>query len=557
MRSLEKFRIRTRLAIGFTSVFVLMAAASATGIVKLEQLRGTVAELVTRHAAKLSTTQRWERGIEVNLVRTHDLLTEQDASHVALLKASMAATSREISTEQAAIESLVGGEAERAAIAAIGERRARYRTLRDELAASREKGEDVSTRFTAALEPLAQAYLAEIRGFVELQQSALEGARISADREVANARMLVAGILAMGLVAALFAAASIAASLVRRINSARESCLRISRGDLTEQLAYAGGDEIGQMVDALRVMQESLGRIASNVRGSAEAVSTAATQIAAGNNDLSARTEEQASNLEETAASIEEMTATVSQNAQSAAAANGLATGAAGVAKRGGEAVGEVVKTMEGIHESSRRIADIIGVIDAIAFQTNILALNAAVEAARAGEQGRGFAVVAAEVRSLAQRSAEAAREIKGLITDSVQRADAGSRIADDAGRTMAEIVSSVNSVSKLIGEIATATAEQSGGITQANAAISQLDKATQQNAALVEESTAASESLRQLALGMSEAVGVFKLAAVPAKAFALAAKRPLEAPARAVALPARRAAALPAARTEEEWTQF
>jgi len=267
------------------------------------------------------------------------------------------------------------------------------------------------------------------------------------------------------------------------------------------------------MVEALRVMQESLARIASNVRGSAQALSTAATQMAAGNDDLSARTQEQASNLEETAASIEQMTANVTQSAQSAGSANELAAGAAKVAVRGGDAVGQVVKTMESIQESSRRIADIIGVIDSIAFQTNILALNAAVEAARAGDQGRGFAVVASEVRSLAQRSAEAAREINTLITDSVQRVDAGSRIADDAGATMTEIVSSVNHVSKLIGEIATASAEQSSGIAQANSAVSQLDKATQQNAALVEQSTAASESLRRLAVEMSEAVSVFQLA--------------------------------------------
>jgi len=513
MKSLEKFRIRTRLAIGFTAVFLLMAAASTTGIVKLEQLRGTVNELVTRHAAKLATTQRWQRGIEVNLVRTHDLLAEQEASHIAALKASMDATSREISKEQASIEALAGNGAERAAIAAIAERRTQYRALRDELAKARETGADVRARMESGLEPLAQAYLAEIHRFVEMQQAALEEARKSADREVANARLLVVVLLGAGLAVALFAAASIAASLVRRINAARESCLRIARGDLTEKLGAAGSDEIGEMVEALRVMQESLARIASNVRGSAQALSTAATQMAAGNDDLSARTQEQASNLEETAASIEQMTANVTQSAQSAGSANELAAGAAKVAVRGGDAVAQVVKTMESIQESSRRIADIIGLIDSIAFQTNILALNAAVEAARAGDQGRGFAVVASEVRSLAQRSAEAAREINTLITDSVQRVDAGSRIADDAGATMTEIVSSVNHVSKLIGEIATASAEQSSGIAQANSAVSQLDKATQQNAALVEQSTAASESLRRLAVEMSEAVSVFQLA--------------------------------------------
>jgi methyl-accepting chemotaxis protein len=243
-----------------------------------------------------------------------------------------------------------------------------------------------------------------------------------------------------------------------------------------------------------------------------------------GNGDLSSRTEEQASSLEETAASIEEMTATVNQNAQNAGQASDVATGAADIARKGGAAVDQVVGMMSGIQASSKKISDIIGVIDSIAFQTNILALNAAVEAARAGEQGRGFAVVAGEVRSLAQRSAEAAKEIKGLITDSVERVDAGARLADDAGRTMAEVVASVNRVSSIIGEIATATTEQSTGIAQVNQAVADLDKVTQQNASLVEESTAAAEQLRVLAGEMVETVAVFRLsgpskAALPAPA--------------------------------------
>jgi hypothetical protein len=266
-------------------------------------------------------------------------------------------------------------------------------------------------------------------------------------------------------------------------------------------------------------MNGSLAGIVGRVRQSAEEVTTASTQIAAGNTDLSTRTEEQASSLEETAASIEEMTATVNQNAQNANEANKVASTAADVARRGGEAVDEVVKMMENIQASSRKIGDIIGVIDSIAFQTNILALNAAVEAARAGDQGRGFAVVAGEVRSLAQRSAEAAKEIKTLITDSVGRVDDGARLADDAGKTMVEVVSSVNRVSQIIGEIAAATQEQSTGIAQVNTAVGDLDKVTQQNASLVEESTAASESLQQLAREMVTAVSVFRLSSsAPAK---------------------------------------
>ena len=348
-------------------------------------------------------------------------------------------------------------------------------------------------------------------------------------------------------------------SIVRRLNRASEAASIVASGDLTRDIEVGQDDELGRVLKSLRDMNESLAGLVGRVRDSAEKVTVASTQIAAGNNDLSARTEEQASNLEETAASIEEMTATVTQNSQSAVTANELAAAAAKVAEKGGHAVGQVVKTMEGIQASSRKIADITGVIDSIAFQTNILALNAAVEAARAGESGRGFAVVASEVRNLAQRSAEAAREIKTLIGDSVQRVEAGAKLAGDAGSTMNEIVSSVGRVSQLIGEIATATAEQSSGIAQANAAVSQLDKATQQNAALVEESTAASESLRELALEMSHAVSAFRVTGGVKVASSPAPQPTLRAPAKAPALAPRPAQpALPSARNaEEEWKEF
>jgi methyl-accepting chemotaxis protein len=314
-------------------------------------------------------------------------------------------------------------------------------------------------------------------------------------------------------------------------------------------------------------MNDSLTGIVGRVRQAAELVTSASGEIAVGNADLSSRTEEQASSLEETAASIEEMTATVNQNAQNASQASGVAIAAADVARKGGVAVDEVVRTMEGIQASSRKIGDIIGVIDSIAFQTNILALNAAVEAARAGEQGRGFAVVASEVRSLAQRSAEAAKEIKGLITDSVDRVDAGARLADDAGKTMTEVVASVNRVSHIIGEIASATSEQSTGIAQVNQAVADLDKVTQQNASLVEESTAASESLKELAGEMSEAVSVFRLsassAALPAPRAAVKLAAPMHHKSPTKHEPARlgnkvKAKALaPAAGGEDNWKEF
>jgi methyl-accepting chemotaxis protein len=385
-------------------------------------------------------------------------------------------------------------------------------------------------------------YINEIVKAVQERGDWLDGqaARTASDEK----RWLIIGLMALALFTIAVSAVAgsfVIVSITRRLERATEVARVVASGDLTARIEVGNQDELGKLLGSLRDMNRSLSAIVGRVRDSSEQVSAAATQIAVGNTDLSSRTEEQASSLEETAASIEEMTATVNQTATNANQANQLAANAAKVAQRGGQAVEQVVKTMDGIQQSSKKIAEITGVIDSIAFQTNILALNAAVEAARAGDHGRGFAVVAGEVRSLAQRSAEAAREIKGLISDSTDRVNAGAKIADDAGQTMAEIVSSVNRVSQLIGEIATAANEQSSGIAQANTAVSELDKATQMNAALVEESTAASESLRRLAIEMAGAVKTFRIdealaasiAVATAPAVAATAAAPRAAPAR------------------------
>jgi methyl-accepting chemotaxis protein len=309
----------------------------------------------------------------------------------------------------------------------------------------------------------------------------------------------------------------------------------VTQGDLSQPFRTERRDELGTLVREVESMRERFHGIMNELRRTADSIGTASSEIASGNQDLSARTEQTASNLEETAASMEELTSTVRNSADAAQQANQLAASASEIAVRGGQVVGQVVTTMEEINHSSKKISDIIGVIDGIAFQTNILALNAAVEAARAGEQGRGFAVVASEVRSLAQRSAEAAKEIKGLIGTSVDKVEAGSRLVADAGQTMSEIVGSVQRVSDIIGEITAASGEQSDGIAQVNVAVSQLDQMTQQNAALVEQSAAAAESLKDQAMKLAQVVQVFRLSSTEAPALTAVPARP---PAKALPTP-------------------
>ena len=325
-------------------------------------------------------------------------------------------------------------------------------------------------------------------------------------------QLIVAGAMLMLLVAGALLTLAVARSVLLPVHQALRVARSVADGDLSVDVPLRGSNEIGRLMRALASMKDNLAQVVGGVRVTAEGVATASAQIAQGNNDLSQRTEQQASALEETAASMEQLSATVKQNADNARQANQLALSASAVAIQGGDVVGQVVSTMKGINDSSKKIADIISVIDSIAFQTNILALNAAVEAARAGEQGRGFAVVASEVRSLAGRSADAAREIKSLISASVERVAQGTALVDRAGATMTEVVSSIKRVTDIMGEISAASTEQSAGVSQIGEAIVQMDQATQQNAALVEQSAAAAESLTQQARHLVQAVAVFKL---------------------------------------------
>jgi methyl-accepting chemotaxis protein len=419
------------------------------------------------------------------------------------------------------------------------------------------------------IDPLNTQTLALINKLVDMQQAyakeVMDGS-VKSDRNLMFMLFVLGGVaVALGVVCA----AIITRSITAPLSGAVEVAQKVATGELTSQVVVEGKDETSELLQALKDMNESLAKTVGDVRNGTELISTASQEIASGNADLSARTESQASSLEETASSMEELTSTVKQNADNARQANQLAVSASSVAEKGGTVVSQVVETMGSIKASSSKIVDIIGVIDGIAFQTNILALNAAVEAARAGEQGRGFAVVASEVRNLAQRSAGAAKEIKELIGDSVDKVDAGSKLVDEAGQTMDLIVTSIRQVADIMGEITAATQEQSNGIEEVNQAITQMDEMTQQNAALVEEAAAAAESMQEQAQLLAHAVSIFKLShdeparrpAAPApRAAAVAAPRPAARPAARVAAakpaPARKlTTAAPAA--GEEWEEF
>jgi methyl-accepting chemotaxis protein len=443
---------------------------------------------------------------------------------------------------------------------------------------------DVAAKIIATrIDPLTQKIIGEINKLVAMQQAAgdaLLEATAAAERSRHMIFYLVCvAVFAIGLVFAW----AITRSITRPLQEAVSIAARVAGGDLSSEVAVRGSDETGQLLRALRDMNGGLREIVSEVRAGTERISTASRQISAGNTDLSARTEEQASSLEETASSMEELTSTVKQNAENAKQANQFAIGASQVAATGGKAMGDVMAMMNGVSEASRRIGDIIGVIDGIAFQTNILALNAAVEAARAGEQGRGFAVVASEVRTLAQRSADAAKEIKGLIQDSAQRVEGGTRMVQNAGKTMDEIVSAVKRVTDIMADIAAASDEQLSGIQQVGNAVTQMDRVTQQNAALVGQSAAAAEHMTAQAEQLVNVVARFRLGnaahehsrvavatpqaregAMPqvelAKSHVLAASRVAGqaiAQIRSGSAGTRAQAAVPATQPDEEWKEF
>ncbi len=466
-------------------------------------------------AARVEAAMLWAGLTETNAARTQALVVSADPAVGAEFKEVIAATSARISELQKSLEAMAQSEADKAQMAKIASARKRMIELRVQAMKLKDAGEaeQASQLVQQSYKPSVVAYLQTLRDFVELQkqQSEASQAHMATARQ-ATVQMASVAVVVL-LVCIVVGAYVLIADIQRALAQARSLADSIAAGDLSQQQNVVRGDEFGELLRALYAMSASLARIVQQVRHSTDSIAVASSEIASGNHDLSIRTEQTSSNLQQTATAMEQFTSTLQQTAGSASQASGLAAGASQVARRGGEVVAQVVHTMQDIHHSSQKIADIIGVIDGIAFQTNILALNAAVEAARAGEQGRGFAVVAGEVRSLAGRSADAAKEIKRLIGASVERVDSGARLVESAGSTMDEVVQSVQRVADMIGEITAASQEQSAGVAQVNQSVGQLDQMTQQNAALVEQSAAAAQSLRAQAEQLAQAVAVFKLA--------------------------------------------
>ncbi|RTQ33436.1 HAMP domain-containing protein [Variovorax gossypii] len=572
MKSFLNLKIGTRLGSGFAIVLLLLIGIAGLGLRAMSDIQTRLNSIVTDNNTKVALVNKMVDAIRDIAILDGNLILLSDDAAMKEESKKIAAARERFTESRTALAKIVITPEGKALLGRIDEKVSVLVPLNTQLSelALQNRNEEATAIFISKFQPAVRAALTELdaMGGHEERRSLKANEEAGAGYMWSRNLMLALGSLAVLLGVAI--AWGITRSITRPIGAAVQVAEKVAGGDISARIEVRSKDETGRLMLALKEMNESLVKIVGEVRTGTDTIATASAQIASGNQDLSSRTEEQASSLEQTAASMEELTSTVKQNADNARQANQLAVSASEVAVKGGSVVSQVVDTMGAINTSSKKIVDIIGVIDGIAFQTNILALNAAVEAARAGEQGRGFAVVASEVRSLAQRSAAAAKEIKTLIGDSVEKVEEGSKQVEEAGRTMEEIVGSVKRVTDIMGEITAASQEQTSGIEQINQAITQMDQVTQQNAALVEEASAAAQSMQEQASTLVRAVSIFKL-----DANAVAATRPsftritpIPKPARPVpkrpakALPVRREpAAAPrlamAGDAKGDWTEF
>ncbi|EJL87934.1 methyl-accepting chemotaxis protein [Herbaspirillum sp. CF444] len=519
MNIIGNMKIGKRLTLGFAVILAFSIVIAGIGIWRLQAVSSATRDMMSQPLLKERLIGDWYANLVSGIRRTTAIAKSSDPSLGPYFATEVAASSKSSGEYQKKVEALLETEEEKKLFQQISEQRKIYLSSRDAINKAKAAGnvEEAERVLEKTFVPASIAYQDTMRKLVELQRKDIDETARHIDMVADESRVLLLVleglILALGVLCAWY----LTVGITRPIGTAVVLSRRVAEGDLTAAVTVNSKDETGQLLQALQDMSNSLRGIVTNVRSGTDTIATASSEIAAGNLDLSSRTEQQASALEETASSMEELISTVKQNADNARQANQLAVSASEIATQGGGVVGQVVDTMGAINDSSRKIVDIISVIDGIAFQTNILALNAAVEAARAGEQGRGFAVVASEVRSLAQRSAAAAKEIKVLINDSVEKVGNGSKLVEQAGATMQEVVNSVKRVTDIVGEISSASQEQTTGIEQINHAITQMDQVTQQNAALVEEAAAAAASMQTQADSLAQLVSVFTISGTPA----------------------------------------